>query len=206
MGRSTGPVCKLCRRENTKLYLKGARCDSPKCALAKRPYPPGKSGPSRRKASEYGIRLREKQKARRFYGLSEDQFRATFEKAALRKGIKGENFLIALEMRLDNVVARLGFAPTRRQARQLIRHGHIQVDGKRVDIPSFHTKVDQVISIKDPAKGDFAIQLELISKQKPPAWLSFSEETKEGKIIKFPEREEMDVPVNEQLIVEYYSR
>lgn len=206
MGRYIGPVCKLCRREGEKLYLKGDRCDSPKCSLTRRPYAPGKSGVVRKKISDYGIRLREKQKMKRYYCLSEKQFRSTYDKATRKKGVKGELFLIALEMRLDNVVYRLGLATTRMESRQMVRHGHFLVNGKKVDIPSFKVKVGDELKFVADSSEKFAAKIELVGKRAVPAWLSFDAGSKIAKINSEPVRDDIDAPVNEQLIVEFYSR
>lgn len=206
MGRYIGPVCKLCRREGEKLYLKGDRCDSPKCGLTRRPYPPGKSGVVRKKISDYGIRLREKQKAKRFYGLTEKQFRITYSKATRKKGVKGELFLKALELRFDNAVYRIGLATTRMEARQLVRHGHFLVNGRKVDIPSYNLKVGDEIKIAEASASVFATKIELMGKRAIPAWLVFDAESKTAKVNAEPVREDIDAPVNEQLIVEFYSR
>ncbi|HAR62683.1 MAG: 30S ribosomal protein S4 [Candidatus Margulisiibacteriota bacterium] len=206
MGRYLGPVCKLCRREGEKLFLKGSRCESPKCSVVKRAFPPGKSAAVRKKQSEYGIRLREKQKAKRFYGLSEKQFKNMYDRAVLKKGIKGENFLRSLELRFDNVITRLGLASSHNQARTLIRHGHFMINNVKVDIPSYELKEKFVISINEKSKPQFLGALESISKKKLANWLAFDISKQEGIITKEPVRVEMDVPVNERLIVEYYSR
>lgn len=207
MGRYSGPVCKLCRREGERLLLKGSRCETPKCAMTKRAFPPGQAGVGRRKKlSEYGIRLREKQKARRFYGLSESQFKRIYDKAVAKKGIKGENFLKALESRFDNVIYRLELASSRRQARQLIKHGHFMVNGRLVDIPSYVMRENDKITIGDKSAKLFDVAIELLAKKTIPGWLSFDSNTKEATIVKVPIREDIDIPVNEQLIVEFYSR
>jgi len=208
MARYTGAVCRLCRREGQKLFLKGDRCYSDKCAVVKRAYAPGQHGQSRRKASEYGIQLREKQKARRIYGILEKQFRNYFEKAERQKGVTGENLLRLLELRLDNVVYRLGFANSRVEARQLVRHGHFTVNGRRVNIPSYLVRVGDQIAVKESSKKapKFEEISELAAHKTVPAWLEMDKEALVGKVIALPEREDIDVPIQEHLIVELYSR
>lgn len=206
MGRVIGPVCKLCRREGEKLFLKGNRCDSTKCAMVKRAFPPGKSASVRKKMSEYGIRLREKQKAKRFYGLSEKQFKNTYDKAILKPGIKGENFLRALELRFDNVLTRLGLASSHNQARLLIRHGHLLVNDQKVDIPSFKLDEKSVIKVNSKSSKLFEVAIANLAKSRLPNWLSYDTSNNEAMIVKIPNRDEIDVPVNERLIVEFYSR
>lgn len=210
MARYIGPVCRQCRREGTKLYLKGDKCYSDKCAFTRRGYAPGQhgQGQARKKVSEYGIQLREKQKARRIYGILEAQFRKYFEKADRQKGITGENLLIMLERRLDNVVFRLGFAESRTQARQLIRHGHFTVDGQRVDIPSYMVKAGNVIGIKDASKESpiFKEIIAGVANKTVPAWLELSVQDLTGKVGRYPTREEIDIPIQEHFIVELYSR
>lgn len=210
MARYTGPVCRQCRREGTKLYLKGDKCYSDKCPFAGRSYAPGQhgQGQARKKVSEYGMQLREKQKARRIYGLLEGQFRTYFEKAERQKGITGENLLITLERRLDNVVYRLGFANSRNQARQLVRHGHFTVNGHRVDIPSYLLKADDVIQVKEGSKESPLLKeiAEGVGHKTVPAWLEVSASDMSGKVVRYPTREEIDVPIQEHLIVELYSR
>ena len=206
MARYTGPVCKLCRREKMKLFLKGAKCDSMKCAIEKRPYPPGEHGRGRIKQSEYLLQLREKQKARRYYGLLEKQFRNTYQKASRRTGPTGENLLRMLETRLDNVVYRLGFAGSRAQARQLVRHGHFLVNGRRVNIPSYGVRPDDVISLRpsSPAEAIVRDATDLTAAVTP--WLQADHDGLTGKMLKWPERAEIDTPVQESLIVELYSK
>ena len=205
MARYTGPVCKLCRREGLKLFLKGERCLTEKCAIERRAYPPGQHGRGRIKQSEYLTQLREKQKARRYYGLLEKQFRGYYEKASKKQGITGENLLRLLEQRLDNVVYRLGFGASRAQARQLIRHGHFQVNGRRVTIPSFQVKEGDSISLQHQrAQETIMSATDLVASV--PAWLQADHENLGGKVIRAPERDEIDVPVQEQLIVELYSK
>jgi len=205
MARYTGPVCKLCRREGLKLFLKGERCLTEKCAIERKAYPPGQHGRGRIKQSEYLTQLREKQKARRYYGLLEKQFRGYYEKANNQTGVTGENLLRMLELRLDNVVYRLGFGASRAQARQLIRHGHFQVNGRRVTIPSFQVKAGDAISLQHQrAQETITAATDLVASV--PAWLQADHENLGGKVIRLPERDEIDVPVQEQLIVELYSK
>jgi small subunit ribosomal protein S4 len=206
MARDTGPKCKQCRREGMKLFLKGERCVTEKCAVERRSYPPGEHGRGRIKQSEYLLQLREKQKARRYYGLLETQFRNYYEKATRQGGVTGDNLLRALETRLDNVVYRLGFAASRAQARQLVRHGHFSVNGRRVNIPSFQVKPDFVITLKAGSSAEQVIRdaTDLTAAVAP--WLQADHEGLTGKVLKWPEREEIDTPVQEQLIVELYSK
>ena len=208
MARYTGPVCKLCRREGKKLFLKGERCYTGKCSIDRRAYAPGQHGQSRKKASEYGIQLRAKQQARRYYGIPEGQFYKYFLMAERRQGVTGENLLRICESRLDNIVYQLGWANSRADARQLVVHGHFQVNGKKVDIPSYLTRVGEVVSIKDKSKDSAKIKevLEANASRPVPAWLDKNAETCEAKIVKLPEREEIAVPVEEHLIVEFYSK
>ncbi len=209
MGKYRGPVCRLCRREGIKLYLKGERCYGPKCALERRPYPPGQHGQKRaRRPSDYAVRLREKQRLRRIYGLNEKQFRNLFEEAARKKGVTGTVFLHLLESRLDNVVYRLGIAASRRQARQLVRHGHITVNGRRVDIPSYRVKPGDVVAVHEKSKNLGVIQanVELAKGRKGVPWLEFDAEKLSGKFLRYPDREDLALPVNEQLVIEFYSR
>jgi len=207
MAKYTGPKCKLCRREGAKLYLKGERCYTDKCAFERRPYAPGEQGESRRKQSEYGQQLREKQKVRRIYGIMENQFRNYFSKAARQRGVTGENFLKLLETRLDNTVFRMGFATSRAQARQFVLHGHIIVDGRKVNVPSYQVSEGDTISVKDASRKKNFIKdvLEINAEQTPPEWLSVNMEKAEGTVVSLPERDDIDQPINEQLIVEYYS-
>ena len=211
MARYNEAVCKLCRREGEKLFLKGERCYSPKCAFERRPYAPGSHGRDaqfRRKVSDYGLQLRAKQKTRRVYGVLERQFRRYFREAEQRRGLTGTNLLIILESRLDNVVYRLGFATSRAQARQLVRHGHMEVNGKKVDIPSYLVRPGDVIRVRPNRRQnayfrDLALDLE----HRPvPEWLSRDDEAMSGRVMALPERKDIDVAINEQLIVEYYSR
>jgi small subunit ribosomal protein S4 len=211
MARYKDAVCKLCRREGEKLFLKGERCLSPKCALERRPYPPGLHGRKstfRRKESDYALQLRAKQKARRVYGVMERQFRRYFREAERRRGLTGTNLLILLETRLDNVVYRLGFALSRPHARQLVRHGHFDVNGRKVNIPSYLVQPGDIVAVRHNSRTragfrEIAMDLE----HRPvPDWLSRNEETMTGHVLALPERGDIDVSINEQLIVEYYSR
>ncbi len=206
MARDRGPKCKQCRREGLKLFLKGERCLTEKCAIERRSYPPGEHGRGRIKQSEYLLQLREKQKARRYYGLLETQFRNTYEKASRQGGVTGENLLRLLETRLDNVVYRLGFAASRAQARQLVRHGHFSVNGRRVNIPSFGVKPEDVVTLKGSSAAEQVIRdaTDLTASVAP--WLQADHEGLTGKVLKWPERAEIDTPVQEQLIVELYSK
>ena len=207
MARYRGPACKLCRREGMKLFLKGERCLTEKCAIERRSYPPGEHGRGRIKQSEYLLQLREKQKARRYYGLLEKQFRTYYEKAAARRaGVTGDNLLRMLESRIDNVVYRLGFAASRAQARQLVRHGHFQVNGRRVNIPSYQVRPNDVISLKQGSPAEQVVRdaTDLTASVAP--WLQADHDGLTGKILKWPERAEIDTPVQESLIVELYSK
>lgn len=206
MARDLGPKCKQCRREGVKLFLKGERCLTEKCAIERRSYPPGEHGRGRIKQSEYLLQLREKQKARRFYGILEKQFRNYYKKAARQSGVTGDQLLRLLEMRLDNVVYRLGFASSRSQARQIIRHGHFQVNGRRVNIPSFQLKQDDVVSLKPQSPVESVVRDATDLTASVPAWLQADHDNLSAKVLKPPEREEIDAPVEEQLIVELYSR
>ena len=209
MARYLGPVCKLCRREGMKLYLKGDRCYSEKCAYTRRPYPPGQHGQGRIKLSEYAIRLREKQKVRRIYGVLEQQFRGYYHNASARKGRTGEEMLSLLERRLDNLVYRLGFAGSRSDARQLLRHGHVRVNDKRVDIPSYVVRVGDTITLTDKARKFKRVVAAFEGADKRPVltWLEVDRENFAGKVKGSPVRDELNEPViDEQLIVEYYSR
>ena len=207
MARYRGPACKLCRREGMKLFLKGERCLTEKCAIERRSYPPGEHGRGRIKQSEYLLQLREKQKARRYYGLLEKQFRTYYEKAAgRREGLTGDNLLRMLESRIDNVVYRLGFAASRAQARQLVRHGHFLVNGRRVNIPSYQVRPNDVISLKQGSPAEQVVRdaTDLTASVAP--WLQADHDGLTGKILKWPERAEIDTPVQESLIVELYSK
>lgn len=209
MARYTGPVCKLCRREGVKLMLKGTRCMTPKCAFDRRPQAPGVHGAKRqRKMSDFGSQLREKQKARRIYGVLEKQFRRMYEDARRAEGATGERLLQALEMRLDNVVYKLGYADSRKQARQLVRHGHFAVNERKTDIPSFITKIGDVITLKDTSreKEYFKVAGEIMGKKDVPAWLGQDASQMSGRVISVPTRIEIDLTLEELLIVEYYSR
>lgn len=206
MAKDVSPACKQCRREGIKLYLKGERCLTDRCAIDRRSYAPGEHGHRRVKQTEYLIQLREKQKARRYYGVLEKQFRNYYEKANRQNGITGENLLRLLETRLDNVIYRLGFAVSRRQARQLVMHGHFTVNGRRVDIPSFQVRPDDVIAVKESssARGAISEATDLTASVSP--WLQADHDNLSGVILKLPERDEIDVPVQEQFIVELYSK
>ena len=206
MARDLGPKCRVCRREGMKLFLKGERCLTEKCAIERRSYPPGEHGRGRIKQSEYLLQLREKQKARRYYGLLEAQFRNYYEKASKQQGITGEVLLRMLETRLDNVVYRLGFAASRSQARQLVRHGHFQVNGRRVNIPSFQVRPDSIVSMKQGSSAEQVIRdaTDLTASVAP--WLQADHDNLTGKVLRAPERNEIDTPVQEQLIVELYSK
>jgi len=209
MARYTGPVCRLCRREGMKLFLKGDRCYTGKCAIDRRQYAPGQHGQNRgKKPTEYGIQLREKQKARRFYGVMEGQFRRYFEEANRQKGMTGENLLRLLERRLDNVVYRLGFASSRPEARQLVRHGHFTVNGKRVDIPSYLVRVGETIAVKEDSKNSPRIKeiLQSLGTKTVPGWLSLDANAAAGTVTALPSREDIQLPIQEHLIVEKYSR
>ena len=208
MARYTGPDCKLCRRERQKLYLKGTRCEGPKCAIEKRPYPPGEHGRGRIRESEYLLQLREKQKARRIYGVLEKQFRNYYQEASRRSGLTGENLLVLLETRLDNVVFRGGLARSRDEARQLVRHRHFQVNGRTVNIPSYRVKVGDVITVRDRARNIVPIlgSLELIGARTIPGWLSTDTTKLQISVLGLPARNQIDVPVQETLIVELYSK
>ncbi len=207
MARYTGPSCRLCRREGQKLFLKGERCYSGKCAVEKRNYAPGQHGQNnRKKTSDYGLQLREKQKAKRFYGLQETQFRNYFEKAAKKKGITGENLLVMLETRLDNAVFRMGFASSRKEARQLVRHGHFLVNGKKQDIPSAAVKAGDVIKVKDKSMASPKFKEVREMSISTPSWISVDVDKLEGRILAIPTREEIDTPIAEHLIVELYSK
>ncbi len=211
MSRYTGPVCKLCRREGQKLFLKGQKCYTDKCPVDRRAYPPGHHGPAqqrRRKQSDYAVQLREKQKVKRMYGLHEKQFRNLFERAAHVPGITGENLLIALETRLDNIVFRMGFAQSRAAARQLVRHRHVEVNGRIVDIPSFHVKSGDEISVKAKSKDLLPIDASLEARTRPSLveWLALDEKAKVGRMVRQPTRADIPLAVQEQLIVELYSK
>ena len=208
MARNIDASCRLCRREGEKLFLKGERCYTDKCAVVRRAYAPGQHGQQRKKMSEYGLQLREKQKARRFYGILESQFKKYFEMASSKKGITGENLLQILESRLDNVVYRLGLATSRPEARQLVRHGHFTVNGKKVNIPSYLLQVGDVIAVKEKSKNSPKIKsvLDAVGGRIVPKWLEFDAENLVGKVVTLPAREDIDLPVKEHLIVEFYSK
>lgn len=205
MARYNGPVCRLCRREGTKLYLKSDRCYSPKCAMEKRPFAPGQHGQGRKKLSEYGIQLRAKQSVRRIYGVLERPFRNYFKEADRLKGITGENLLILLERRMDNVVYRLGLASSRAEARQLVRHGHFRLNGHKMNIPSYLVTVGDEISVRDKSKDSVKFK-DLSENTSIPEWLSSNIKELSGRVEAMPSRESITIPVDEQLIVELYSR
>ncbi|MCB2295101.1 30S ribosomal protein S4 [Clostridium algoriphilum] len=206
MARYTGATCRLCRREGMKLNLKGDRCFTDKCAFARRGYAPGQHGQSKKKMSNYGLQLREKQKAKRIYGVLESQFRRYYEKADKLRGITGENLLRLLEVRLDNVVYRLGYGNSRQEARQLVTHGHFLVNGKKVDIPSYSLTANEVVSACDKSRATEKFKVFLENPKTLPNWLEANLEKFEGKVLAQPTREDIDVPVNETLIVELYSK
>ncbi len=208
MARYTDASCRLCRREGEKLFLKGERCYTNKCSVSKRAYAPGQHGQQKKKMSEYGIQLREKQKARRFYGILESQFRSYFGMAVKRKGITGENLLQILESRFDNVVYRLGLATSRPEARQLVRHAHFTVNGKKVNIPSILLEPGDVIAVTDKFKGSEKTKsiVEIAGGKVVPKWLEFDAENLKGKVVSLPAREDIDLPIKEHLIVELYSK
>ena len=209
MARYTDSVCRHCRRENMKLYLKGDRCYSDKCAFDRRSYPPGEHGERRgRKISDYGIQLREKQKVKRMYGLSEKQFRLFFERADRQKGITGTNLLVLLERRLDNVVYRLGFVNSRAQGRQFVRHNHFRVNSKKVNIPSYLVRIGDTIELREKSRKIpiIADSLEAVVRRGIPQWLDLEKENNKGSVKSFPVREDLTMPMQEQLIVELYSK
>ncbi|MCC6391319.1 MAG: 30S ribosomal protein S4 [Bryobacterales bacterium] len=210
MARYTGPVCRMCRREGMKLFLKGERCFTEKCAIEKRNYQPGQHGRDRKpKVVGYGIQLREKQRAKRYYGILERQFRTAFEKASQMKGITGENLLAAMEHRLDNVIYRLGLATSRAMARQVVRHGHIQVNGRKVNIPSYLTRQGDVIEVREKSKKNPGIlaSSDATASRPSPAWLEFDRDALRGRVVSTFKREELvQIQLNEQLIVELYSK
>lgn len=206
MARYTGATCRLCRREGLKLNLKGDRCFTEKCAFTRRGYAPGQHGQSRKKMSNYGTQLREKQKAKRIYGVLEGQFRKYYERAEKQRGITGENLLKLLELRLDNVVYRLGFGSSRVEARQLVNHGHFLVNGKKVDIASYSVKPGDVISVREKSRSSEKFKVFAENPRTLPNWLEGTTEAFEGKVVAIPAREDIDVPVNETLIVELYSK
>lgn len=208
MARYTGPVCRLCRREGLKLFLKGERCYTDKCGIQRRAYAPGQHGQGRKKMSEYGMQLREKQKCRRYYGVLESQFEKYFEMANKKVGVTGENLLTILESRLDNVVYRLGFGTSRPEARQLVTHGHFTINGKKVDIPSYLVKPGEVITIKDASRSSEKIKavLEATASKAIPKWLDLDRNTLSAKVVALADREDIDLPLEEHLIVELYSK
>ncbi len=208
VARNLGSVCRLCRREGLKLFLKGERCYTDKCAIERRNYPPGAHGQARTRFSEYSIRLREKQKVKRIYGLLERQFARCFELAERMPGIAGENLLVLLERRLDNVVYRLGFASSLAQARQLVRHGHIEVDGRKVSVPSYLVKVNQMISVTEKSRSKKAVieAIELAQRRGAPSWMTLEREQFRGVLKALPVRSDLTMPISEKLIVEHYSR
>jgi small subunit ribosomal protein S4 len=206
VARSTDAKCKKCRREGMKLFLKGERCLTEKCGVERRAYPPGQHGRGRIKQSEYLLQLREKQKARRYYGVLEKQFANYYDKASRKQGITGENLLRMLETRLDNVVYRLGFAASRAQARQLVRHGHFHVNGRRVNIPSFHVRPNDLVNIRPNSSAEAVIRDATDLTSSVASWLLADHDNLTGKVLRLPERVEIDTPVQEQLIVELYSK
>lgn len=208
MARYSGAQCRICRRETEKLFLKGDRCYTEKCAVERRQYPPGQHGQRRTKISDYGIQLREKQKVRKMYGILEKQFRRYFQTAAKKKGVTGEMLLQLLETRLDNMVCRMGFAPNRSCARQLVSHGHFLVNGRKVNIPSYHVQVGDVIEVKESSRdiGIIGDSLSKIEQRGIPAWVEIDFQNFKGKVAQIPSREEIQLPAQEQLIVELYSK
>ena len=208
MARYTGSVCKFCRREKLKLFLKGDRCFTEKCSVDRRPYPPGVHGQGRIKFSSYGVQLREKQKVKRIYGLMEKQFRITFDRAASTRGITGENLLLLLERRLDNMVYRMGFARTRREARQLVHHGHFRVNGKRMNVPSAILRVGDAVQIRERSRkmALFTDSLDAIERRGLPAWIELDRKEMQATVKAFPSREDITMPILEQMIVELYSK
>jgi small subunit ribosomal protein S4 len=206
MARYTGATCRLCRREGMKLFLKGDRCYTDKCAFDRRSYAPGQHGQAKKKVSNYGIQLREKQKAKRIYGVLESQFRTYYKKAEHMRGITGENLLKLLELRLDNVAFKLGYGASRSEARQLVTHGHFLVNGKKVDIASYKVSVNDVISICEKSRGTEKFKTFAENPKALPKWLEANVENFEGKVLAEPAREDIEVPVNETLIVELYSK
>ena len=208
MARYTDEQCRICRREGQKLFLKGSRCYSDKCSISRRNYAPGQHGQKRAKLSEYGTQLREKQKTKSYYGVGEKQFRGYFQMASNKKGVTGDNLLQILESRLDNVVYRLGFGVSRAQARQLVNHGQFEVNGKKVDIPSYLVKAGDVITVREIKKENSTIKanVEANAARPVPAWLELNNETLSGKVVRLASREDVDIPVEEHLIVELYSK
>jgi small subunit ribosomal protein S4 len=211
MARYTGAVCKLCRREGQKLFLKGVKCYTEKCPVDRRAYPPGQHGPAqarRRKQSDYATQLREKQKVKRMYGLHEKQFRTLFERASQVKGVTGENLLVMLESRLDNVVFRMGFTPSRNAARQLVRHRHVEVNGRTVDVPSYQLKAGDEIAVRAGSRDMLPVVASLESRTRPSLleWLTLDEKNRVGRVVRTPTRQDIPLAVQEQLIVELYSK
>lgn len=206
MARYTGPSCRICRREGTKLYLKGDRCYSDKCALNRRQTAPGQHGAKKGKLSGYGTQLREKQKVKKYYGMLEGQFRSTYERAEKMPGITGENLLQLLEMRFDNVIYRLGFANSRKEARQFVTHGHFTINGRKADIPSMKLNIGDVIQLKDKSKSSDKFKAISEAARTVPNWLEVDHEKMEGKVTAAPVRDNIDLPIEEHLIVELYSR
>jgi len=209
LARNIGAVCRICRRENLKLYLKGDRCYSDKCAFERRAFGPGQHGQAKfKKLSDYALQLREKQKVKSMYGMLEDQFRLTFEKAERKKGVTGENLLVLLERRLDNAIYRLGMASSRNQARQLVRHKHVLVNGRKVNIPSFLVAAGDEISLKDKSKANSQIleNIEAVARRGVPSWLELDKDAVEATVKALPNREELTMPIQEHLIVELYSK
>jgi len=208
LARYLGASCRLCRREGLQLFLKGDRCYTDKCAIERRHYPPGQHGQRRSKLSDYGLQLREKQKVKRIYGVLEKQFRGYFEKAERQKGVTGTNLLIFLERRLDNIVYRLGFANSRAQARQLVRHNQVQVNGRKVNLPSYLVKMGDTVQVTEKGRKLPLIQdaLEAVARRGTPAWLELNKEEAQGRVIMFPGREDITMPIQEHLIVELYSK
>ena len=208
MARYTGPVCRLCRREGVKLYLKGDRCMSGKCALDRRNTAPGQHGAANKKVREYGMHLREKQKVKKYYGMLETQFANLYAEAERKPGMTGENLLVLLERRLDNVVYRMGMADSRREARQLVLHAHFTLNGKKVNIPSISVKVGDVIAIKENSRdlANVKALMEKLSTRLTPKWLEVNKENATAKVVALPAREDIDFEINEQLIVEFYSK
>jgi small subunit ribosomal protein S4 len=208
LARYRGSVCRLCRRETQKLYLKGDRCYSDKCAVERRTYPPGQHGQARGKLSDYGLQLREKQKVKRMFGLAEKQFKLTYVRAARMRGVTGHNLLMLLETRLDNIVYRLGFANSRTQARHWVRHGHFLVNGKKVDIPSLRLKAGDSVSVREKSRevAEMKSAMEAVARRQIPAWLEVDPAAFQGALKALPAREDLTMPMQEQLIVELYSR
>jgi small subunit ribosomal protein S4 len=211
MARYNGPVCKLCRREGQKLFLKGTKCYTEKCPIERRAYPPGHHGPNqarRRKQSDYAVQLREKQKVKRIYGLGEKQFRSLFERAAVQTGITGDNLIISLESRLDNIVFRMGFAPSRAAARQLVRHRHVEVNGRIVDVPSYQVAVGDEVAVKAKSRKLDLIEGSLESRTRPELleWFALDKKNRVGRVVRKPTRPEIPLAAQEQLIVELYSK